>query len=135
MKSSFFKNKFVLYLPKILLTGEGGIGADSVTRLDLARTSTLRYLEYSASRQSSLPKTMTVNRLQQTIYCTKVGHIRSCSTRFLFCVSQAPQKIYESPTARPVHDTSCVLFGGVRNTSNKFGVLVGLATAVVQTQR
>ena len=40
---------------KHLHTGEGGIGADSVTRLDLARTSTLRYLEYSASRHSSLP--------------------------------------------------------------------------------
>ena len=106
-------------------TNEGGIGADSVTRLDLARTSTLRYLEYSASRQSSLP----INHdCQQTatnylLYQLR-GHTRS--TRFFICVSQAPQTIYESPTARPVHGTSCVfkenLFGSVRNALKKNGV-------------
>ena len=51
----------------------------------------------------------------------------------MFCVSQAPQTIYESPTARAVHGTSRVVWGRLEYI--KVGVLVGLATAVVQTQR
>ena len=51
----------------------------------------------------------------------------------MFYVSQAPQTIYESPTARVVHGTSRVVWG--RLDYIKVGVLVGHATAVVQTQR
>ena len=51
----------------------------------------------------------------------------------MFCVSQAPQTIYESPTARAVHGTSHVVWGRLEYI--KVGVFVGLATAVVQTQR
>ena len=51
----------------------------------------------------------------------------------MFCVSQAPQTIYESSTARAVPGTSRVVWGRLEYI--KVGVLVGLATAVVQTQR
>ena len=51
----------------------------------------------------------------------------------MFCLSQAPQTIYESATARAVHGTSRVVWGRLEYI--KVGVLVGLATAVVQTQR
>ena len=51
----------------------------------------------------------------------------------MFCVSQAPRTIHESPTARAVHGTSHVVWGRLEYV--KVGVLVGLATAVVQTQR
>ena len=47
----------------------------------------------------------------------------------IFCVSQAPQTMYESPTARAVHGTSRVVWGRLEYI--KVGVLVGLATAVV----
>ena len=40
--------------------------------------------------------------------------------------------IYESPTARAVHGTSRVVWGRLKYI--KVGVLVGLATAVVETQ-
>ena len=104
---------------------------DSVTRFDLALTSTLHYLEYSASRQSSLPmnrdgqKTATIYLLYQSRAYTEI--------KIFFCVSQAPQTIYESPTARAVHGTSCVVWG--RPEYIEVGVLVGLETAAVQTQR
>ena len=55
---------------------------------------------------------MTVNRLQQTTYCTKVGHTRS--TRFFFhrllkrCMKA--QQLVQCMVPR-------ALFGGVRNTS------------------
>ena len=105
--------------------------ADSVTKSDLARTSTLRYLEYSASRQSSLP----INRdCQQTATNYLLYQSRAYTKHDIFFhVSQAPQTIYESPTARAVHGTPCVVWG--RPEYIKVGALVGLATAVVQTQR
>ena len=83
--------------------------ADSVRRFDLARTSTLRYLEYSASRQSSLP----INHdYQQTATNYLLYQSRAYTEhQIFFFVSQAPQTIYESPTARAVHDTSCVVWG------------------------
>ena len=49
----------------------------------------------------------------------------------MFWVSQAPQTIYESPTARAVHGTSRVVWGRLEYI--KVVVIVGLATAVVQT--
>ena len=112
---------------------EGGIGADSVTRLDLARTSTLRYLEYSASRQSSLP----INHdCQQTAtnYFLLYQSRAYTEHHFFFAFHKLPKRYMKAQQL-----VQCmvprVLFGGVRNTSNRVGVLVRLATAVVQTQR
>ena len=106
---------------KHLHTGEGGIGADSVTRLDLARTTTLRYLEYSASRQSSLPiNRMTVTRLQQTIYCTKVGHTRS--TRFCFAFHKLPKRYMKAQQLVQcmVPRVCCLGASGIHQTNSMY---------------
>ena len=117
---------------KHLHTGEGGIGADSVTRLDLARTSTLRYLEYSASRQSSLP----INHdCQQTATNYLLYQSRAYTEHQIFFAFHKLPKRYMKAQQLVQCMVPRVLFGGVRNTSDKVVVLVGLATAVVQTQR
>ena len=103
----------------------------SRSNLDLAPSSELRYLGRSASRQSSLP----MNRdCQQTATNYLPDQSRAYTEHQSFlCVLQAPQSIYESPTAGAVHGTSRVGCG--RREYIKIGVIVGLATGVVQTQR
>ena len=79
-----------------LHTGEGGIVRTA--HLDLAPSSQLRCLGRSASRQSSLRK----NRdCQQTATNFLLYQCRAYTEhQILFRVSQAPQTIYETPTAR-----------------------------------
>ena len=86
----------------------------------------------SASRQSSLP----INPDRQetaTNYLLYQSRAYTEGAPELSCVSQAPQTIYKHPTARAVRGTSRVVWG--RREYIEVGVLVGLATAVVQTQR
>ena len=87
---------------------------DSVTRFDLALTSTLRYLEYSASRQSSLPmnrdgqKTATIYLLYQSRAYTEIK-IFFAFHKLLKRYMKA-QQLVQCMVPR-------ALFGGVRNTS------------------
>ena len=57
---------------------------------------------------------MTVNRLQQTTYCTKVGHTRSASFFFAF---HELVKRYMKAQQLVKCMAPCAFFGGVRNTS------------------
>ena len=88
--------------------------ADSVTRFDLARTSTLRYLEYSASRQASLPisrdyqQTATNYLLYQSRAYTK--HQMFFAFHKLLKRCMKTQQLVQCMVPR-------ALFGGVRNTS------------------
>ena len=92
----------------------GRYRANSVTRFDLARTSTLRHIEYSASRQWSLPK----NRdCQQTATHYLLYQSRAYTEHQIFFAfhkllkrCMKAQQVVQCMVPR-------ALFGGVRNTS------------------
>ena len=94
---------------------------------NLAPFSELRYLGRSASRQSSLPINCDCQQTA-TNYVLYQSRAYTRRTRY-FCVSRAPQTIYESPTARGVHGTSRVVWGRLEYI--KVGVLVGLTTLLL----
>ena len=81
--------------------------ADSVTRFDLPRTSTLRYLEYSASRQSSLP----INRdRQQTATNYLLYQSRACTKHhFFFAFHKLLERYMKAQQLVQLHGTSCVV--------------------------
>ena len=88
--------------------------ADSVTRFDLVRTSTLRYLEYSTSRQSSLP---IIRDCQQTVTNYLLYQSRAYKEHQIFFAfhkllkrCMKAQQLVQCLVPR-------ALFGGIRNTS------------------
>ena len=87
---------------------------DSVARFDLARTSTLRYLNSSASRQSSLPINHDCQQpaTNLLLYQSRVY----MEHQFLFAFHKLLKR-YMKPQQLVQCMITRALFGGVRNTS------------------